>query len=371
MRPEMATRLRGGAANAAASLGVIAIALLLGIAIVSLAGYPIGATVEAMWTGAFVGSQSIDATLQTTIPLVLSALAWIVAFRAGRINLGIEGQILAGGVAATLVGLYVDLPTAIHLPLTVAAAAAGGALYAGIAAALWAWRGVNEIIATFMLYLIAVLLVAYLATGPLQEPTHQQPISATIPDSARWPSFFGQVWLSWDIILIPIGVALVAWVLSRTTAGFRLRITGANPEAARHAGISVVKVGALAMIASGAIAGLAASSLLLSSQGGALQVGFSSSVGFYGIAIALLARNAPWRCIPAAILFAALQQGGGLAQAEVGVSTALIDVTFGIIVILVSASAFFVEQGKRTASKVRLRPLQRRRVSADVSEGSA
>ncbi len=351
-------RRREAVVGVASSLAVIVVALSVGTAIITIAGYSPGDTFSAMWHGAFVGEQSIDGTLETMVPLVLAGLAWIVALRARRINVGVEGQILIGGVTATLVGLHVHLPAAMHLPLIVLAAAAGGALWAGVAAALWAWRGVNEIISTFMLNLIASLFVLYLVTGPLQEPTGQQAISSTIDRSARWPAFFGHSGLGWDIVLIPVGVGLVAWTLRHTTTGFRLQITGANPEAARHVGVSVAKLGGLAIVASGAIAGLAASSLL-SSQGGALQHGFSSNLGFEGIAVALLARNSPIGCIPAALLLAALEQGGGLAEAQVGLDTSLIDVTFGVVVILASAS-LYVEQHRWT-SPGRWRGLVRRR----------
>ncbi len=150
---------------------------------------------------------------------MLAGLAWIVAFRAGRINVGIEGQIVAGGIAAAFVALYIHAPIAIHLPLAVLAGVAGGALYAGIAAALWAWRRVNEIISTFMLNLIVAELLTYLVTGPLQEPTHTQSMSAQFSSSALWPSFLGQAGLSWDIALVPVGVAVTAWVCDARRLG--------------------------------------------------------------------------------------------------------------------------------------------------------
>ena len=361
-------RLRLGAIETATSLAVVVVSLLLGLLLVTVAGYSPGDTIKAFWNGAFVGSLSLDTMLETAVPLLLAALAWIVAFRAGRINVGIEGQILAGGATATVVGLYVHLPIGLHLPLTVLAAVCGGAVYAAVAAALWAWRGVNEIISTFMLNLIAGLFVTYLVTGPLQESTHQQPISPTIPGSARWPGFFGQLGLSWDLALAPVGVALVAWTIHRTTAGFRLRMTGENPEAARHVGVPVKAVGAVALIASGALGGLAASSLLLSSQGGALQQDFSSNFGFNGIAVALLARNSALGCVPAALLFAALREGGGLVETEVGVDTSLVDVTFGIVVILAAASLYLARRQWRIPERLRV-GLVRPRAEAELTEG--
>jgi simple sugar transport system permease protein len=339
-----AARLKHAGAELSASLAVLAVSLLAGFIIIAAAGYPPGKTISALWNGAFVGSQSIDATLQTMIPLVLAALGWIIAFRAGRINVGLEGQILAGGITATVVGLYVHAPAAVELPLAVLAGMCGGAVYAGIAAALWAWRGVNEIIATFMLNLIAALIVTWLVNGPLQEPTHEQPQSAPLHSSALFPHFFGQTSLSWDIVLAPVLVIALAGVLHGTTAGFRLRMTGDNVAAARHVGVSVVKVGAAALIVSGALAGLAGASLILGARGGSMLDGFSSNFGFDGIAVALLARNSPVGCIPAALLFAALQSGGGLAETQVGINTSLIGLIFGLVVILAAGSAFLVQR---------------------------
>jgi len=346
-------RLRQAVIGLVMSVAVIAVVLLIGLVIVVAAGYSASATISAFWDGSFVGSQSLDGTFETLIPLALAGLAWIVAFRAGRINVGIEGQIMAGGITASLVALYVHAPIVVHLPLAVLAGVAGGALYAGIAAALWAWRRVNEIISTFMLNLIVAELLTYLVTGPLQEPTHQQSMTAQFSSSALWPSFLGQAGLSWDIALVPVGVAVTAFVLRRTTVGFRLRMTGASPEAARHVGVNITKVGAFALVASGGIAGLAATSMVLGSQGGSLQDGFSSNYGFYGIAIALLARNSPLGTIPSALLFAALLQGGGLAEALVGVNSSLVAVTFGIVVILASGALYLAKNQWRVPARLR------------------
>jgi simple sugar transport system permease protein len=350
---------RASLAEPAASVAVAILALLIGLVVVTAAGYPAGATVRALWDGAFVGSQSLDGTLETMVPLVLSALGWIVAFRAGRINVGLEGQILTGGIAATASGLYLGgVSGAIGVPLAIAAGVAGGAVWAAIAAVLWAYRNVNEIIATFMLNLIAVLMVTWLVTGPLQEETHSTPVSQTLPGSVAIAHVPGEPSLSWDILAIPVAVVLLVVVLRRTTAGFRLRLTGANPEAARHVGVPVVKVGALALVVSGAIAGLAGACMILGPQGGVLQDDFSSNLGFDGIAVALLARNSPIGSVPAAVLFAALIQGGGFVEAQVGVSTSLVDTVFGIVVVLAAGAGWLLE------GRYRL-PVFRRRVGVE------
>jgi ABC-type uncharacterized transport system permease subunit len=335
-------------AKPAASTAVAVAALLIGLVVIVAAGYPAGATIRALWDGSFVGSQSLDGTLETMVPLVLAALGWIVAFGAGRINVGLEGQILTGGIAATASGLYLGGVTgAIGVPVAILAGVAGGAFWAAIAAALWALRSVNEIIATFMLNLIAILLVTWLVTGPLQEPTHSTPVSQDLPGSVAIPLLPDQTGLSWDVIAVPVMVVALLIVLRRTTAGFRLRMTGANPEAARHVGVPVVRVGALALVVSGAIAGLAGAFMILGPQGGSLQDDFSSNLGFDGIAVALLCRSSPIGTIPAALLFAALIQGGGFLEAQVGVSTSLVDVVFGLVVVLAAGSGWLLEHGFR------------------------
>ncbi len=356
----------------AASVGVVFAALLIGLVIVVAAGHPAAATGRSLWDGAFVGSQSLDGTLETMVPLVLASLGWIVAFRAGRINVGLEGQMLAGGIGATAAGLYLGGVSGwIGIPAVLLAGVAGGAGWAGIAAALWAYRGVNEIVATFMLNLIVLLMVTWLVTGPLQEPTHSIPVSRDLPSSVLLPLFAGEPSLSLDVLAIPVAVVLLVVVLRRTTAGFRLRLTGANPEAARHVGIPVVKVGSAALVASGAIAGLAGAFLIVGPQGGTLQDGFSSNLGFDGIAVALLARNSPVGSIPAALLFAALIQGGGYAEAEVGISTSLVSVVFGIVVVLAAGSAWLLHGRPRLPRLAAGGLLWRRGVVPDLPDRGA
>ncbi|MCZ7529479.1 MAG: ABC transporter permease [Acidimicrobiia bacterium] len=248
--------------RAIASLGVSVFALVLALGfsmlIVALTGNDAGEAARAMWDGAFGNRAQIAGTLSKMIPLLLVALGWIVAYRAKRVNIGFEGQILAGGICATAMGLhFAGMPILIHLPLAVLAGVAGGAMWAGIAAWLWARRGVNEIISTLLLNFIAIEIVSWLVRGPLQESTKTFPRSGPIAESARWPSLLDKTSLSWDFVLAIVMVFVVAFVLNRTTFGYRLRFTGANEPAARHAGIATKTVTAIALIVSGALAGLA------------------------------------------------------------------------------------------------------------------
>jgi ABC-type uncharacterized transport system permease subunit len=150
--------------------------------------------------------------------------------------------------------------------------------------------------------------------------------------------------LGYDLILALLLVVVVSFVLRRTTFGFRLRFTGANEEAARRAGIRTTFTTVLAFAVSGALAGLAGCSLILSSETGTLTDNFSAGYGFAGIVVALLARNKPAGVVPAALLLASLRQGGGLMEASVGVPASLVLITQGLVILLVAATAFVVER---------------------------
>jgi general nucleoside transport system permease protein len=338
-------RVAHAGVSLAVSIGAAAVALGISLGIVELTGGPPGAAARALWDGAFGSRAQIAGTIAKMLPLTLVALGWIVAFSVKRINIGFEGQILMGGVLAAVVGLKLGTPPApIHLALAVAAGVVAGALYAGIAAWLWARRSVNEIISTLLLNFVAIQLVSWLVRGPLQEPTRTFPRSGDLPASVRWPRLLANTSLSWDIFVAAAMVLIVWFVLQRTSFGFELRLTGANEEAARHAGISTVKVTVLAFLASGALAGLAGSSLILAGESGSMADNFSAGYGFAGIVVALLARNSPIGAVPAALLFAFLRQGGGLMEARVGISSAVVGITQGLVILLVASASFLFER---------------------------
>jgi general nucleoside transport system permease protein len=319
-------------------------AVLISVAIIALLGVSPVSALSVLWSGAFGGIIQFGDTMGFAVPLMLVALGWIVAFATRRINVGLEGQILVGGSAAAAVGIAAPgLPVFIHLPLAVLSGLVGGGLWAGIAAVLWARYQVNEIISTLMLYFVATQLVSWLVQGgPLQEPTHTYPQSQPVAASARWPHLVAQSPLAGDVFLALLLVCATSFVLDRTAVGLRLRLTGANEVAARSAGISTKRVTALALAASGAFAGLAGSSLILAAQSPVLTPGFSANLGFDGIVVALLARNSPWGVIPSAILLGALLEGGGFLQAQLNVSAAVVNVTQGLVVLLVLGSGLVI-----------------------------
>jgi len=329
---------------------VVLAAVGVSLAVIELLGKPAGSSASALWHGAFGGRQQLAGTLEKSVPLALVALGWILAYSAYRINVGFEGQILIGGIVAAVVGLEVHgLPQAVHLPLAILAGVAGGAAYAGLAAWLWAKRGVNEIISTLLLNFIAIQLLSWLVRGPLQEPDHSNAESSQVLPSARWPVLLRHTPLGWDVVYIPLAVLAVAFLLRRTVFGFRLRLTGANEHAARYAGVKTVRIGVYALVLSGALAGLAGSSLILAGESGTLADNFSANYGFDGIVVALLAANRAAGVVPAAILFAALRQGGSFVETQVGVSSALVQVIQGTVIVLLAASMFI--RGRRVGRR--------------------
>ncbi|HEY0187492.1 MAG TPA: ABC transporter permease [Cellulomonas sp.] len=343
--------LRGAAVSSIAVL----LALAASFAVIAATGAPLDQAVQAFCDGVLGSSAQLGATLTKVVPLTLAALGWVVAERAGRLNVGLEGQILLGGTGAAVVGLGLHgLPLAVHLPLAVLAGAVTGAAWGGIAAWLWARRGVNDFIATLLLNLIAQQVVSWLANGPLEEPTGTLGQSSPVADSARWPVLLSGSTLRWDMLLVVLLVAATAVVLRRTVVGYRLRLTGANPVAAAATGTRTVLVGAGALCASAAVAGIAGSSLVLASPAGNLSPGFSSSYGFDGIVVALLARSSPVACLPAALLLAALRQGGSLLEARLGISSGLVSVTQALVILLVTATAWWIGlRGARPARSTR------------------
>lgn len=320
----------------AVAIAVAASAIAVAMILIVAAGGDAAQAGSTFLEGAFGNRAAITGTLSKMVPLVLVALAWIVIYRAGRFHVGFPGQILIGGMAATIVGLELEgLPGLIHLPLAVAAAAIAGGAFAWIVAWLWTHRNVNELLSTLLLNLIAIQIVSLLVRGPFQEDGGDLPQTDELPESALWPQLLDRTVLHWDVLLIPAMVIAIAFLLAKTVFGSQVRLVGTNEEAARFSGTSVARIGSRAIILSGVLAGLAGSSLVLAGEAPGTTTDFGSDYGFQGIAVALLAYNSPLGVIPAALMFAALRQGGGVMEANVGVSSSVIGLTQGVVIVFV------------------------------------
>jgi simple sugar transport system permease protein len=334
----MRARLAGGGLDFILSVVVALAALLVAMIFVVASGLSVSSGASAFVDGAFGSKLNLAGTLSKMVPLTLVALGWIVVFRAGRFHVGFPGQILIGGLFVSIAALKIDVPAGLHLPLVLAAGMLGGALYAGIAAWLWAKRGVNEILSTLLLNLVAVQILAWWVRGPFHDKTTPLPLTKPLPNSARWPELLMNTDLHWDIVLVPVAAIAIAFLLSRTLPGFRMRLIGAGEQVARQAGVSPQRVGARAIMLSGALAGLAGASLVVAGSTPQMGEDFGANYGFTGIAVALLARNSPLAAVPAALLFAALEQGGGVMEGTVGISSSLVDFIQGLMIVLVLAA---------------------------------
>lgn len=294
-----------------------------------------------------VGSPTrVAGSIARSVPFIGSALALAFAFRAGLFNIGAEGQMLIGGVTAAWVGTWsimFDLPGIIAVPMIVLAGFVGGAVWGGIPGVLRAKTGAHEVISTIMLNSIALFGTRWLinSTDPLvlRDRTASVPRSKVISPTAR----FGELEASNPPLhlglFMLLALCVVVWfVLNRTNFGFETNTVGANPHAARYAGINVNRIIILSMVLAGGFAGLGAASEIAGTNQ-FFQPGAFALLGFDGIAIALLARAHPIGIIPAALLWGALLSGAPLMQQEAGVSIDIVRIIQAMVLLFVAADA--------------------------------
>lgn len=278
------------------------------------------------------------AALVRSTPLVLLGLAVALAFRAKLLNIGAEGQLLAGASAAVAVGLACpSWPGTMLVPAELIAGAVAGAVWAGIAAVLKKRFGVLEVISTLMLNFIAQNLVSYLVRGPMQEPTHIYPQTASLASSARLPILVSGQRLNLGFVLAVVLAVALWWMLRSTATGFRIRAIGDGAAAAASAGrVRVSRVVFGVFLASGALAGLGGS-VEASGVTFALYEGISPGYGYTAIAVALLARLNPLLVIFAGIFFGALEAGAAAMQRDAGVPAVLVTAIEAVVILGVLA----------------------------------
>ncbi|HSR47475.1 MAG TPA: ABC transporter permease [Anaerolineales bacterium] len=273
-------------------------------------------------------------------PYIFAGLAVALGFRGGLFNIGAEGQIFVGALAAAWAGYaFQGLPPIVHIPLSLAAGALGGALWGFIPGFLKARTGAHEVINTIMMNYIAFRLSDWLLTGPMKRPDSFNPVSPTIQDSAMLPRFFQDPIRFHLGFFVALGVAyLVYWFLFRTTWGFDLRTAGANPNAARYAGIKTSLWIVLTMTISGALAGLAGTNEVLGVNHN-VAMAFSSGYGFDSIALALLGRSHPLGVVLASLLFGTLRSGATRMQVVSGIPIDIVSVIQATILAFIAAPA--------------------------------
>jgi simple sugar transport system permease protein len=351
----------GRASTVLIPLATVALAFIIGGLVVVIAGANPFAVYKDMWVGAgfdwpfqFIPGNPIGvngafaetnliSTLVVFTPLVLTGLAVAFAFRCGLFNIGGTGQYWVGSYAALLVAVHV---TGIGgSALATIAAAAAGAVWAAIPGALKAFRGAHEVISTIMLNYIAINLGQYLygLGGPLQDTSSGQPVSQTIHMSAAYKMIWGDLQGVHVGIFIALAAAVVFWLLlNRTTLGYEVRAVGLNPDAARYGGVSVRRSIVVAMAISGAFAGLAGAGDTLGIHYVIASTDISATtIGFTGIAVALLGRNTAVGVVLSALLFAALSSGARNLTGAINPELAgeLAQVIQGVIILLVGGEA--------------------------------
>jgi simple sugar transport system permease protein len=322
--------------------------LVAGVVVLLVGENPLSAAVILI-DGAFGSGQNIAYTLYYATNFIFTGLAVAVAFHAGLFNIGGEGQAYIAGLGVALVCLTFDaiLPWWLTFPLAILAAAAVGAAWAFIPAYLQAKRGSHIVITTIMFNFIAASVMVYLLVGPLKPAGSMAPQTRNFLEGAQLPK------LGWMLeavglsvrsaplnvsFLLALLMAWLVWVLIwRTKLGYEMRTFGFSPKAARYAGISEARIIIVAMLISGALAGMMALNPIMGDQHH-MSLDFVAGAGFVGIAVALMGRSHPAGIVPAAILFGVLYQGGAeLAFEMPNISRDMIVIIQGLVILFAGA----------------------------------
>ncbi len=320
-------------------LGAIAIAAALAALAMIVAGVSPIAGFSALFGGALGGTSDIAETLVQTTALLFPALGITLAFRGGLFNIGAEGQLLIGGLAAGAVGAHLHAPTAVAAVVLLGLGAIAGGVWGGLAGWMKAYFNANEIISTLMLNFVAAALASYLVVGPLRSPQATGAETAPLPHSAWLPLIVPDTRLSISILVAIALAFLLRFVLTRTIFGYELRAVGEAPEAARRNGVQMRRMTWLTLALSGAISGLGGATIVTGVMH-TFNTELSPGYGFTAIAVALVGDLDPlWVCV-AAFGFGILESGGLAMQAVAQVPKDAIHVIEGCIILILAARRY-------------------------------
>jgi simple sugar transport system permease protein len=311
---------------------------------------------QAMLNGAFGNQNALAETIVKAVPLLLIGLGICISFRAKVINIGAEGQMIVGALMAVAFGLAVQWPGWLAIPVAMFIGFFGGAVWGGIPGVLKAYFNVNEILSTVMMNAIAVQLMNYLLGGPMMDPKQAQALGK-LPETARLDAAYHLARLLPPTrlhagMLIALVLAVGVYILLfHTTLGYRIRAVGFNPFAARYGGIHVRRQVVIALLLSGAFAGLAGTIQIyglnyrMITDGSA--TGFTGGAGFNGIVTALFGGLHPLGAIPASFFFGALLVGANAMQRMTQVPSSFVTVLNGMVVVFVVSAAIWKELRER------------------------
>ncbi|MDH4213829.1 MAG: ABC transporter permease [Candidatus Odinarchaeota archaeon] len=315
------------------SFGSILLALVVAAVIMLMGGYDPGTAILYLAVGAL---SQMDQVFWYASPLILTGLSVALAFRCGLFNIGAEGQLYMGAMAAALVAYLFSLPILLHPLLSLLAGVLVGGFWAFVPGLLKAYRGAHEVVTTMMLSYVAILFTSWLVgpNGPYWDGS-MVPQTPEFYDSAILPNIFGN-YLHFGFIVAILAVFGVDYLINRTVLGYEMRAVGHNIDAAEYAGIDSKKKVAIALGISGGLSGLAGSTEMLGTYHRFIG-NWSPGLGWDGITVAVLGNNSPWGVLAGAIFFGALKAGGNTMHAIAHVPIEMVKVIQGLIVLFIAA----------------------------------
>ncbi len=321
------------------SIAAIALSLIVAAIVMLIAGYEPLKAFSAMLDGSFGSTNAIANTLSKSIPLMFTGFAFAVANKAGIFNIGGEGQLYLGALASTVVALALNgLPRIVVLPAAILAGMLAGGLVGGLIGFIKAKLRINEVIVAIMLNYVVSLFTSYTVNGPMKAVNSMTAQSEAIADTYLFTNIIPRSQLT-TALYLGIGFAVLIYFLFRSTRmGFNIRAVGENPHAAQPAGINIALTTIGVMTFSGMLSGLAGVTEVLGKYGRFID-GFSPGFGFTGIAVAVLGANNPFGILLTSLLFGALEAGSMKMSYVASVSTNMVMVIQGLVILFVATPA--------------------------------
>ena len=339
-------------ANILTPLVIICMAFLFASVLILSAGFNPVAAFYHLFAGAFGTKASLINTVNKAVPIAFAGFAVALSKKAGIFNIGIEGQLIFGAFGSVLPGIFLKgLPAVIHIPVCLLSGMLFGAAYALLPTLLFVKRGTNLMVMGIMMNNIASLVITYLIVGPFAGKNATVSSTEMVEESAFLPYIITKPNKLSIGILIVFAVAFLMWLfINKTSIGYELKMCGANRQAARYSGIKVTFYMTAALLLSGALGGLAGGVEILGNYH-RMYDSFSPGYGFDGIPIALLTGGNPIGVIAGALLFGALRVGAMKMQTQVGVSTEIITVIQGTLVVLIACESLIRFQLSRAGRR--------------------